>query len=77
MRVRFWGTRGSLPVSPTGAVIANKVAKALIAADGRRFVDECEARQFVQTELDFAVGQGYGGASSCVEIADSGNAFFI
>ena len=38
MRVRFWGTRGSLPVSPAASVIADKVAKALIVADGRRFV---------------------------------------
>ena len=77
MRVRFWGTRGSLPVSPAASVIADKVAKALIVADGRRFVDECAAREFAVTELDFAVGQGYGGASSCVEIADTGNAFFV
>lgn len=77
MRVHFWGTRGSLPVSPSAAVISAKLAKALVAAGGRRFIDECDAQAFVEGELDFATGQGYGGASSCVEIADTGNAFFI
>lgn len=77
MRVRFWGTRGSLPVSPSASVIAAKLAKALVAANGRRFVDDCDALQFVETELDFATGRGYGGASSCVEIAANDKAFFI
>lgn len=77
MRVRFWGTRGSLPVSPSGAVIAAKIAKALVAANGRTFIDECDARAFVESELDFATGRGYGGASSCVEIADTDRAFFV
>lgn len=77
MRVRFWGTRGSLPVSATGSIIARKLAKALVQADGRRFADETEAHKFVETELDFATGQGYGGASSCVEVIGTENAFFI
>ena len=77
MRVHFWGTRGSLPVSPSGSVIAAKLAKALVIADGRRFVDECGALEFVKTELDFATGQGYGGASSCVEIIGGSGAFFV
>ena len=77
MQVRFWGTRGSLPVSAKGAAIAQKLAKALVLADGRRFADETAALEFVKAELDFATGQGYGGASSCVEIADTANAFFV
>ena len=77
MRVRFWGTRGSLPVSVNGSTIARKVAKALMQAGGRRFADEAEAQQFVETELDFATGRGYGGATSCVEIRDAETAFFI
>jgi phosphoribosyl 1,2-cyclic phosphodiesterase len=76
MQVRFWGTRGSLPVAPKAATIAAKVAEALVAADGRRFAGLAEARAFVEGDLDFAVGQTYGGASSCVEI-DLGEGPFI
>lgn len=76
MLVRFWGTRGSLPVAPKAATVANKVAEALVAAGGRTFADFAEARSFVDDELEFAVGQTYGGASSCVEI-DLGEGPFI
>ena len=37
MRVRFWGTRGSIPVALTTADIRDKLARALVAASGRRF----------------------------------------
>lgn len=76
MQVRFWGTRGSLPVAPKARTIADKVAAALVAASGRGFASLGEARNYVENELDFAVGQTYGGASSCVEI-DLGEGPFI
>ena len=81
MQVRFWGTRGSLPVSPKAATVRDKVAAALVAANGRRFADEAEARTYLETELDFAVAHTYGGATSCVEIdvgpSDGGEGAFI
>lgn len=77
MEVKFWGTRGSLPVAPTADAIAEKVAAAVHAASGRGFADLDEARRFVGEELPFAVGHGYGGATSCVEIAEGNSAFFI
>jgi len=76
MQVRFWGTRGSLPVAPHAHTIADKVADALIAAGGKSFADKPAAMAFVEEELDFAVGQTYGGATSCVEI-DAGEGAFI
>ena len=76
MQVRFWGTRGSLPVAPKAATIADKVAEALVAAGGRKFADVAEARAFVEDELEFAVGRTFGGASSCVEV-DLGEGPFI
>ena len=75
MKVRFWGTRGSLPVAQKGAAVRSKIVRALLAADGRRFADADEAASFVDGELDFATGQTYGGATACVEIelpADEG-----
>lgn len=68
MKVRFWGTRGSLPVAQQAASITDKVATALVAAKGRNFADLAEARTFAEAELDFATHGTYGGASSCVEI---------
>lgn len=76
MQVRFWGTRGSLPVAPTAATISHKIADALLQADGRRFADRAEALDFARNELEFAVGQGYGGATSCVEV-DVGHGAFV
>ncbi len=72
MLVRFWGTRGSLPTAPRADVILSKVARSLVAAEGRKFRDEGEAAEFARTHLDFATHSGFGGASSCVEI-DAGD----
>ena len=77
MRVRFWGTRGSLPVAPRADMIRHKVARALLAADGRRFADEAEAMAFARDELDFATGRSYGGATSCVEIEGAADGSFV
>lgn len=77
MYVKFWGTRGSLPVSPSANVISAKIAKALVAANGRHFADTAHARAFIDDELDFATRASYGGASSCVEIESGDGSFMI
>ena len=77
MLVRFWGTRGSLPVAPTADVVQAKIARALVAAGGRRFTDEAEAEAFVKGELSFAARGTYGGATPCVELEAGNGAYFI
>jgi len=77
MLVRFWGTRGSLPVASTAAIVRQKIVGALLAADGRRFAGAADAEQFVERELGFAAGATYGGASPCVELAADDSAYFI
>lgn len=77
MRIRFWGTRGSLPVAAKADDVARKVARALVSAGGRQFADEAEALDFVINTLDFAAGRTYGGASSCVEIEGGDGSFFV
>ena len=68
MRVRFWGTRGSLP-SPIGnGAIRDKLRQALLAASGRSFGSPAEADAFIDRELPFAVRGTFGGNSSCVQI---------
>jgi phosphoribosyl 1,2-cyclic phosphodiesterase len=68
MLVRFWGTRGSLPVALDGAGVRQKVKQALQRASGRRFDSEEAIEQFIDTELDFPTRHSYGGNSACVDI---------
>jgi phosphoribosyl 1,2-cyclic phosphodiesterase len=77
MRVRFWGTRGSLPVAKTASEIRDKVARALVAGSGRNFADTDAAHRFIADHLDFATGATYGGATSCVEIEGGDTSFKI
>jgi phosphoribosyl 1,2-cyclic phosphodiesterase len=76
MRIRFWGTRGSLPVSLTAADIKQKIVESLIAAGGRTFKTRQEAQSFVEGELPFSISHTYGGNSSCVEI-DTGTGEYV
>ncbi len=77
MLVRFWGTRGSLPVAPRARAIEDKVVGALMRASGRNFADEGEARRFVNEELSFAEAHTYGGATTCLELEGADDSFFI
>lgn len=77
MLVRFWGTRGSLPVALKPQAVAEKVARALVAADGRRFAGIDEARDFAAAELAFPTRATYGGATSCVEIEGGDGSFTV
>jgi len=72
MRVRFWGTRGSIPVPLTAAGVKAKLVAALVRAAGRGLDTPDKARAFVDGELDFAVSHTFGGDSSCVEIVTGG-----
>ena len=76
MRVRFWGTRGSLPVSLAAEDIRSKIVDAVLAAAGRGLRTREEVEGFVDGELPFAVSHTYGGNSSCVEI-DIGSAEYV
>ena len=70
MLVRFWGTRGSIPVALDGHGVRRKIQQALRQANGRRFDDEAAIERFIDEELDFPTRHGYGGNSACVEIID-------
>jgi phosphoribosyl 1,2-cyclic phosphodiesterase len=77
MRVRFWGTRGSIPVALTSADIRDKLAQALVAADGRRFASVGEAYAFAQQSLPFALTHTFGGHSACVELETGGEDYVV
>src|SRR5436189_5908014 len=77
MRVRFWGTRGSMPVALTTADVRDRLAQALVAADGRRFESFGAAYDFAQRELPFALTRTFGGHSSCVALETGSNEYFV
>ena len=68
MQAHFWGTRGSLPVGPDGAVIRQKIKQALLKVNGRQFENDAAVERFIDAELEFPLRHSYGGNSSCVEI---------
>jgi phosphoribosyl 1,2-cyclic phosphodiesterase len=76
MLVRFWGTRGSLPVAAKAGAIRAKIARALVAANGHSIANLDQADAFIDQQLDFATSGTYGGATACVEI-ESGDSFFV
>jgi len=67
MRVRFWGTRGSLPVALTAERVQDKLKAALRAARGQRLDSDADIDKLLAT-LPFATTGTYGGHTSCVQI---------
>jgi phosphoribosyl 1,2-cyclic phosphodiesterase len=70
-RVRFWGTRGSLPVALTASAVREKVIAALRGAAGRAFASDGDVETYVDG-LGFAAAGTFGGHSSCVELVSGG-----
>jgi len=77
VRVRFWGTRGSIPVALTSADIRDKVALALFKAEGRRFESVGEAHDFALKHLDFSLTHTFGGHSPCVELETGAQEYLV
>src|SRR6516162_4735921 len=77
LRVRFWGTRGSLPAPLREDVVRGKIRDALLAAR-RRTLDTPEAIDtFIDHALPFSVRGTYGGNTSCVEIIAGGDEYVL
>ncbi len=69
--VRFWGTRGSLPVALTAAGLDHKLREVLRAARGHDISTDAGIEQLLAS-LPFALAGTYGGHSSCVQIDTGG-----
>ena len=65
--VRFWGTRGSLPIALGASGVRAKLAAALRGASGRTFDSEQELDAYLDA-LPFDVGATFGGNTSCVQL---------
>jgi phosphoribosyl 1,2-cyclic phosphodiesterase len=70
--VRFWGTRGSIPVAMSSTEVRRKLIATLVRAAGRSLDTPEKATAFLERELDFAVSDTFGGNSSCVQIVTGG-----
>jgi phosphoribosyl 1,2-cyclic phosphodiesterase len=77
MRVRFWGTRGSIPVALTSGEIRRKIERALALAIDKGVDTEDKLRAFIDNDLDFSILQTYGGHSPCVEIETGTDEFLV
>jgi phosphoribosyl 1,2-cyclic phosphodiesterase len=75
-RIRFWGTRGSLPVALTASGVRDKLIRALRAASGRNFTSDEDLNAFVDS-LGVPVSGTYGGHTSCVEIEAEGAEYVL
>ena len=65
--VRFWGTRGSLPVALDAAGVRAKLAAALRGAQGLALDSDAALAAYIDA-LPFNVGATFGGNTSCVEL---------
>jgi phosphoribosyl 1,2-cyclic phosphodiesterase len=68
VKVRFWGTRGSIPVALTVPDIRKKLIAALEGAAGRNLETRAQIENYIDSELSFDISGTFGGHSSCVEI---------
>jgi phosphoribosyl 1,2-cyclic phosphodiesterase len=74
--VRFWGTRGSLPVALTSGGLRRKLVGVLQAARGQRLDTDTDIDTLLDS-LPFALAGTYGGHSSCVQIDTGGPEYFV
>ena len=71
MRIRFWGTRGSIPAALMASGVREKLLSTLLAASGRTFETPESAAAFLDT-LPFAATHTFGGNSPCIELLSEG-----
>ena len=76
MKVKLWGTRGSIPVSLTAPDVRAKILSALQGARGLNF-DAPGAMEAYVDGLGFDVAGTFGGHSSCVQLETGGPGHFI
>jgi len=77
LRVRFWGTRGSLPAPLRERAVRGKIRDALLAARGRTLDTPEAIDAFIDHTLPFSVRGTFGGNTSCVEIITGGDEYLL
>jgi phosphoribosyl 1,2-cyclic phosphodiesterase len=77
MRVRFWGTRGSLPTALTSRDIRRKLARALEGAIAHGIDTAAKIQAYLDGDLDFSTTHTFGGNSPCVELITGGDELVV
>ena len=75
MRVRFWGTRGSIPVALTSAAVKQKLVSLLQKAMGKPLDTAARIEAYVEQECP--TPYTFGGNSSCVQIDVDGDEYVL
>ena len=75
MLVRFWGTRGSIPVGVSSAEMKKKVVAVLAKAIGKSLATVADVEAFVEQECSTPLT--FGGNSSCVQIDVGGPEYIL
>lgn len=68
MKIRFWGTRGSLPASFSAEKTRKKLLWAIKESRRKAFRSDKEIEAFIDARFPFALRGSYGTNTSCVEI---------
>ena len=71
MKVKFWGTRGSIPVSMTTTDVRGKIRHALLGAAAQAPLTPDNVEAYIDS-LGFDVAGTFGGHSSCLQIITGG-----
>jgi phosphoribosyl 1,2-cyclic phosphodiesterase len=74
--IRFWGTRGSLPVALTAEEVRRKIVTALTKASGQTFAGQRDVQAYVD-RLGFGVAGTFGGNTSCVELVTGSGEYVL
>ncbi|WP_020588327.1 MBL fold metallo-hydrolase [Desulfobacter curvatus] len=67
MNIKFWGSRGSIPISLSSHDIEHKLAKALQMAGSHNLSSENEISRFIKG-LPFSIRGTFGSNTSCVQV---------
>jgi len=77
MRARFWGTRGSLPVSLTWRDMRDRLVRALVLGAPHNLDSAEKAQAFIAKHFEFSLSHTFGGHSSCVEFETGSDQYFV
>jgi len=77
MKVKIWGSRGSIPASIKAENIRNKIFEAIEKSKNEQLIDSSDIERFIDEKLPFHVHSTYGSNTSCVELSDRSNEFIL
>jgi phosphoribosyl 1,2-cyclic phosphodiesterase len=77
MKVKIWGSRGSIPASIKAGNIREKIFAAIDKAKNVPLIDANDINRFIDEKLPFHVHSTYGTNTSCVELSDSENEYIL